>query len=293
MNWIRLALFLLSFLLCTWTEAQVIIDSTLLEQEEIQVLHTKRGDVFFGFLQQFTTDSILFETQNQVSLRVARSQLEWLGPAREAKWLEGGHSPYEKTLRSTENKYLVRYENLAYSFTAIPYPKGLTEYRNIDLLFNTVDVGIGEHFSLGGGLFVPLVFVVRGKAAVSAADNLHFGLGINGFIGLGPVEGLFAHYFGIATVGNAQRNFNVTFGRLANWTDPNENQGFATVGGSLAFADKWRIYADVGLGVNEPGVLPSFVVSWAHRRNRVELGLLGIWDSFFEPIPILSYAHRF
>lgn len=293
MSWIRQSLLVLTLMLSGFSQAQVSIDSSLLQESEVLVLHTLRGDVFFGFVRNITADSISFETQDGLRFQVSRASIQWLGPAREARWLQSGNSPYKEHFSSSENKYLIQYENLTYSFTAIPYPKGLAEYRNIDLLFNTIDVGIGEHVSVGGGMFVPLIFVLRGKAGFPVGNKLHLGLGINNFVGLGPIEGLIVHYFGIATVGDLHRNFNVTFGNISDWTEPEDNINLATFGGSLAFSDRWRIYADIGMSLGEAGIVPSVVMSWAHRRNRVELGLLGVWDGFFEPLPILSYAHRF
>ncbi|MEZ4995539.1 MAG: hypothetical protein R2824_34295 [Saprospiraceae bacterium] len=294
MRWIWQTLFLFAFLTPGLNQAQIIIDSTLLNSPEVQILETQRGDVFFGFLKAYDRDSITFETQRALSIRIARRTIEWLGPVREAKWLQGGSSPYNIRQRLADNKYLVQFENLAYSFTAIPYPKGLAEYRNIDILFNTVDVGISDHLSIGGGMFVPLIFVLRGKLTFSVNDKLHLGVGTNGFIGLASItEGLVVHYFGMATLGDGRQYFNVTFGRVGSWIEPEESFNIATVGGSISFAERWRIYADIGLSPGETGILPSFVINWTVRRNRVGLGLLGIWDGFFEPIPLLSYAHRF
>jgi hypothetical protein len=293
MSWIRQALLLLTLSFPLFSQAQILIDTALLQSKEVLILQTERGDIFFGSLKAVDSDSITFEIREEVRFKVARSNIKWLGLAREAKWLQGENSSNNQDARFTDDKYRIRYENLAYSFSAIPYPKGLAEYRNIDLLFNTIDIGVSDHLSLGAGLIIPIVFVVRGKLSFSANENIHLGLGTNGFIGLGPVEGLFVHYFAVATLGNPYRYFNVTFGRLGNWSDPEDSGNLATFGGSISFAEKWRLYADIGISPQNTGLLPSIVASWAHRRNRVELGLLGIWDGFFEPIPILSYAHRF
>lgn len=96
--------------------------------------------------------------------------------------------------------------------SAIPIKKGEGYYQNIWLLGNTVNYGITNHFSLGGGIGFPLCYMISAKAGYKVAKNVHVaggGVFAGAFYGIN--FGLGAAY-GAVTIGNDDNNFTLAGG---------------------------------------------------------------------------------
>lgn len=92
--------------------------------------------------------------------------------------------------------------------SAIPLRKREGYYQNAYLLANSVNVGLTDRFTVGGGVLIPLLFYVTPKYSFPVADHFYLGGGLlftQSFItdfnlsaGIG---------YGLATVGNPEHNF--------------------------------------------------------------------------------------
>lgn len=273
---------------------RVNIDTTVVAQSAIQVLQTRRGDIFYGQTQSLSRDSLVFLAQPALELHFALDQVEWLGLMENAGWLRDEINLPAGQGGARFSTDVHGHENLLYSFTAFPFSKRETEYRNIDLLFNTVDVGLGKNFSIGAGMVIPILFVARSKLAFEVNEGVHLGAGMTTAIAYGPdIGGIASHFFGIATFGNQRQYLNITAGQAIDWELDNGNPFVVTLGGSLAMGSNWRLYCDIGFSPGTEGSLPSFILSWYRGPNRLELGMLTIPTDFFIPIPIFGYSRRF
>jgi hypothetical protein len=267
------------------------IDSTILDSEQPQVLQTIRGDIFFGKTLSITADSVRFRIQGLDSFGFGREEVRWLGLAQNAGWLKD-EVDLPSGVEDLENFYWP--ENLAYSMTAFPYPRRATEYRNISILYNTVDAGLSDNFSIGGGLVVPFLFILRSKVAYKLGGSFHLGAGLTNFLGTTvDSEGIVSHLFAIGTFGSPQQYINITAGPAYQWGFPEDSPFITTLGGGISFAPNWKVYADVGFAPGEDGIIPTILVSWFKKKNRLEFGVLGIADGFISAIPLIGYAHRF
>lgn len=269
----------------------VYIDSTLVGSEEQQVLHTKRGDIFFGSTLSIATDSIQFQIRDLSAVTFPRSEVRWLGLVENAGWLRD-----EVTFPNGIYDYEVLHwsENLSYSMTAFCLSRGTEEYRNISILYNVFDAGLTDHFSIGGGMIVPFLFVIRSKLAFSVGEKFHLGAGMSHLIGTGAeAEGFVSHLFGIGTFGTPKQYLNITAGVAHEWEFPDDSPFIITIGGGVSFAPNWKIYADAGLSPGNEGIIPTIMLSWFKKRNRLEFGVLGVADGFISAIPMIGYAHRF
>lgn len=267
------------------------IDSSLLQSEGIQVLQTVRGDVFLGKTLDIQEDSIRFQIQNLGPISISREEIRWLGLVEQAGWLRD-QVKFPTGVYDLETLYWQ--ENLSYSMTAFAYPKNSHEYRNISILYNVFDAGLTDNFSIGGGMVVPFLFLIRSKLAFSLGDKFHLGAGVNNFLGINAdTEGVVSHLFGIGTFGSPQQYLNITAGVAHQWGFPEDSPFIVTVGGGFSFAPNWKIYGDVGLAPGEEGIIPTIMVSWFKKRNRLEFGVLGVADGFISAIPMIGYAHRF
>jgi hypothetical protein len=62
--------------------------------------------------------------------------------------------------------------------SAIPLRKGERYYQNAYVLANSVQYGISDHFSMGGGAVIPFAFFITPKWGYQVAPKLHLGYGM-------------------------------------------------------------------------------------------------------------------
>ncbi|MEN9730182.1 MAG: hypothetical protein RLZ91_1299, partial [Bacteroidota bacterium] len=79
--------------------------------------------------------------------------------------------------------------------SAIPLKKGDKYYQNAYFLLNSFQAGLSDHFSLGGGVFVPFALFITPKIGYKISDKVHAGGGI--LFATSLIRGL---NFGVGTV---------------------------------------------------------------------------------------------
>lgn len=97
--------------------------------------------------------------------------------------------------------------------SAIPLKKQEGYYQNAYLLANSVNVGVTDHITIGGGVVIPLLFYVTPKVSFKVAENIYLGAGIlftQSFIsGFGLSAGI---GYGLATYGSYEHNATIGAG---------------------------------------------------------------------------------
>ncbi len=97
--------------------------------------------------------------------------------------------------------------------SAIPLKKQEGYYQNAYLLANSVNVGITNNITIGGGVVIPLLFYVTPKVSFKVAANFYLGGGIlftQSFIsGFGLSAGI---GYGLATYGSYEHNVTIGAG---------------------------------------------------------------------------------
>ncbi len=197
-------------LLCVWifafqSVAQVNIRGRWNPKDTTQthILHTKRGD-------EFTTGRMLSRNKTVVAylldsdtLFFATKQVSWVQVVKPSKRLP------PTFLR----------ERLFLSPTAFPLEKGVREYRNNTLLFNSYRKGITNNLQMGFG-FMPGLLVnllwVDTKITIPVSNN--FRAGIGGMLGGGnyfdfydSYQGLgFAAGYGVVSIGSRYHFINLS-----------------------------------------------------------------------------------
>jgi len=306
---IRVFLSLLCLFFFTPEDAvsQVFSSSINLEDSTQQhLIVTKRGDRILGRIQKIegTTVTFIMKTGNVITY--AFQDIEWVG-LREEKSADSRHSKgYDSELpRLRVAPERNGCENLLVSSSAFNYEKGTGEYRNLEVLINIADVGLSDHFSVGGGMIVPFLFIVRLKATVDYNDIVHLGTGVNNFIPISEelAGDPFTHFYGVVTVGKPKAFLNATLGYVFPWNNTPTFHGeretvplLATFGGSITVAERFRFLIDVLYmkGNDFDEVMPSLSMSWLGRMSRFELGLFSsvTGESSFA-LPVVTYARRF
>ena len=94
--------------------------------------------------------------------------------------------------------------------SSIPIRKGEGYYQNAYLLANSLNVGVTNNISVGGGVVIPLLFYVTPKVSYKIGKNLYAGAGVlftQSFIqGFDLSAGI---GYGLVTIGNIEHNFTI------------------------------------------------------------------------------------
>ena len=97
--------------------------------------------------------------------------------------------------------------------SAIPLKKKEGYYQNAYLLANSVNFGLTDNITFGGGVVIPLLFYVTPKISYQVSRNLYLGAGIlftQSFISdLNLSAGI---GYGLITIGNGENNFTIGSG---------------------------------------------------------------------------------
>lgn len=290
------------------TSAQVFSSKINLDDPTQQhLLITKRGDRMLGRILKIEGTNVLFQMTIGSELSFAFQDIEWIGPEDEKRSVEKKQERrprqgYGLQVDPSENGC----ENLLFSPTGFNFPKGGGEYRNIEIAVNTADVGITDHFSVGGGMVLPVVFILRFKGTIDYNDILHFGAGTNTFIPIVDDSRALTHLYGAVTLGTPKAYLNATAGYGFIWGNrspigiPDDRETvplIATFGGAVTIAERFRFMIDIAyLGSDDVNnsLSPSLMVGWINTKSRFELGLISIIsDGEVLPLPVLAYARRF
>jgi hypothetical protein len=97
--------------------------------------------------------------------------------------------------------------------SAIPLKKGEGYFQNAWILANSVQLGVTDHFSIGGGMVIPILFFITPKFGYKVGDYLHLGGGliIASTISKEANFGVGAAY-GSVTLGTLENNFTINAG---------------------------------------------------------------------------------
>lgn len=88
--------------------------------------------------------------------------------------------------------------------------KGEGYYQNAYILSNSVNYGINDHFTIGGGIILPIIFYVTPKVGYSLSKYIHVGAGIfagGTYLNKGIGAGI---GYGVLSLGT--RDYHFTFG---------------------------------------------------------------------------------
>lgn len=302
-----LSLICLYFLALTEASGQVFSSEIdLADTTQQHLLITKRGDRIVGRIEKIEGTMVYFLMRTGNVINFTFQEIEWVG-LQDEKRAQSGSSrrPAPERPRLTVPRERNGCENLLFSPSAFNYEKDRGEYRNIQVILNTADYGLSDHFSVGGGIIIPFIFVTRFKGTIDYNEYLHLGAGTSTFIPISQdlVGPTFTHFYGVVTLGTPKAYLNATAGYGFSWgSSLVDNPGdlktvplVTSFGGSITLVDRLRVVVDVAYlkGNDFNDVFPSLSLGWIGRLSRFEVGLLSTLGIDTFAIPMLSYARRF
>ena len=180
----------------------------------------------------------------------------------------------------SENSHATRY---LFGTNGIGLKKGRGYYQNTWVLFNNVNYGITDNFSLGGGLIPVFLFGAPGspvwiipKVSTSFSEDLHFAIGglFGGVLGEDDNFGLGLAY-GVLSYGNPDHNltFGLGFGYAdGEWSDI----PLITLSAMTRIKEKFYLISEnyfISSSGSSVGLL-SMALRWSLESFAVDFGLV-------------------
>ena len=192
----------------TLSNAQ-ISEEKLIQEDLYIELGLVNDQSVVGILQDFQAASLQILTEKTGLLDISRSQIKSIQRI-EKEQIQGGTYVFP-------NPHPTRY---FFGPSAIPLKKGEKYFQNAYILANSMQVGLTDHLSIGGGVVIPFLFFVTPKIGYQVSEHVHVGGGIllaNSFIkdlnlGVGVA-------YGSLTLGS--KEYNVTLN--AGWGATKQN----------------------------------------------------------------------
>jgi hypothetical protein len=272
------------------------VDAKVIEGDTSQTheLRTLRGDVLYGTLLRRSNDTLFFQIRADLVLRYPAAAVQSVTVFESAPAPAPAPAPVdtEMVLPAAKPVPDPGRENLLFSPTAFGMRKNKGEYHNLNVLWNQVELGITDHFSLGAGVLLPVIFSLHTKLVTPVSPSTHIGGGANVFLILPEMRSSAYHLYGVLSKGTPDNYLNLTFGVAS--TFEGTLQPTFSGGGAWRFSSNWRVMADiVWLAHSDGGLLvPSFSASWFDAKNRVDFGFMA-FSPFPLPLPYARYARRF
>jgi len=179
-----------------------IVKMTRLSGDQLCILTTNDGKSFTGLLISHNDTELTLRTESLGDLVISNSKIRDIKLIEKEQMVDGKY--YFK------NPHPTRY---FFGPSAIPMVKGEGYYQNAYILANSVQFGISDNFSMGGGIIIPIMFFITPKFGYKVADNLYLGGGVlaattissDGGFGVGVG-------YGSVTIGNKENNFTINGG---------------------------------------------------------------------------------
>jgi hypothetical protein len=175
---------------------------TRLTGNQMCILTTNDGKTFTGLLLSRNDKESVIKTESLGNLTISNSKIKDIKFIEKDQMYNGRYY--------FPNPHATRY---FFGPSAVPLKKGEGYYQNAWIFANSVQMGVSDHFSMGGGIVIPVLFFITPKVGYKVNDNLYLGGGIlaastiSSDIGFGIGVG-----YGTITIGSQENNFTVNAG---------------------------------------------------------------------------------
>jgi len=274
----------------------------LSDSTQVHLLITNRGDVFTGRIIEIIDTRVSLLADGDIPLVFSFAEIDKI-------YVKGEESLKEKFIPSDEisesavppdNPDELRTQLMFLTSTAFTLSPDKKLYTNIDFLWNSLDIGITEHFSAGFGVLLPFIAIPRAKFAVDMTEKIHLGVGTNIFTFYDFYElNMATHFFGVATFGKPHLFVNLTGGYIlpVGAIEDRVVVGGLGVGGESAkfvYKVEFLVYQEANWrGEFYTRLFPEIAVAAKSRNKRYEFGVVGLPIFDFPLFPYLSFKSHF
>lgn len=285
---LRIWLWLLAAGLGSGLHAQAVFtldpDLRLGDTTQLHVLETQRGDRILGFALSLREASLLFR------LRASPDTASF--PLRDLRALYV-YDSIQHALPPGGTYGL----DLLYTQTG-RREAGRGSYRNILLLYNAVDLYLGDHFTAGLGYLAPLLFDLRLRGQFDFGPHLRLGIVGVGALSVVDIDGGAAfHLYPNLTYGSDERFVSAGIG-YGRWEWEDQGAMVFQFGGAYRIDERWRVYSDSYVVVSDFATQWLPTVMFSHfpgrtGRSRLDFGLLALPNVELPILPLAAFVRYF
>jgi hypothetical protein len=295
---------------------QFVQSSSIIDAGNYLFVEANNEASYYGKIIAISNDSILLKSDILGLIKIKTTDIKNILPV--------GTPVSDKESVWFENPNATRY---LFAPSAIPLKKKEGYYQNAYLLVNSVNVGITNNLTVGGGVVIPFLFYVTPKLSYKVAKNVYAGGGIlftQSFLtGLNLSAGI---GYGLLTIGNNEYNFTIGsgYGFAKNNTDYKETpMPIITLNGMTRIAKKLSLVTENwliprrGYNIDVPAISPegfeyeervfknnvfySLAASLGLRfmlsaKTSVDFSIVGIYsdpNTNFLALPYLDFVYKF
>ena len=245
------------------------------QSDDFYRIETRDGNVFVGQIISEDENEVVLRSESIGTVTIQRSNIRSITRIDQNRIRDGvyWHS----------NPQATRY---FFAPNAIGLEKGKGYYQNTWVLFNNVNYGVSDNFSVGGGI-VPLflfgssstpVWILPKVSFPVAKDKFYLGAGamIGGVIGSDPDP--LGILYGVGTLGNRDRNLSVAIG-YGYAGDEVSSTPLINVSGMIRVSRRVYLLSE-NYFIPEAGVtgIGSIGARWTSENFAVDFGLFSPLD---------------
>ncbi|MFN8256272.1 MAG: hypothetical protein U0W24_11315 [Bacteroidales bacterium] len=173
-----------------------------LSGQQYCVITTTDGKTFSGLLVGQNDTELQLKTESLGIIKIPSGKIKEIKLAKKEQLVNGKYF--------FANPHPTRY---FFGPSAIPLEKGGGYYQNAYLLVNGFQYGLTDHFSIGGGVVIPVLFFITPKFGYKVGKNVHLGGGFLIAASFVSDESIgFGVGYGSLTLGNNENNFTINSG---------------------------------------------------------------------------------
>ncbi len=179
-----------------------IVKLVRLSGDQYCILTTNDGKKFIGQIISQNETELNLKTESLGVLTIPNTKIRDIKLAEKEQFVNGKYF--------FPNPHPTRY---FFAPSAIQLERGEGYYQNAYVLANSVQVGVTDHFSMGGGIVIPVLFFLTPKFGYKVAKNVYLGGGLLVAASFIPDMhfGLGVGY-GSITLGSKEYNFTLNAG---------------------------------------------------------------------------------
>jgi hypothetical protein len=257
------------------------------------VVETKDGSRFVGKFIERRADTVVLQTETMGLIYLAESKIKSIDEAGKIKESSSSNSAWFRNPFATQGLFFP---------TGIGLKKGEGNYQNLMVGLNSVQYGITDNFSIGGGLEIitlvttgtPLALYLQPKLSYSLSNNWHVSGGVYLFASgrnFSSNSSIFTLPFANLTYGN--RDNNITVGTYI--STQNGGGQLVLIGGQIRAARKLAFVGELYLA--DGGALITLGARFITETFNLNFGIFSpaLIDSGADPfaIPYIGFTIPF
>ncbi|KAA3639985.1 MAG: hypothetical protein DWQ02_02745, partial [Bacteroidetes bacterium] len=218
MSFLKQWLLILLLIIPTLVSSQTFSPNlNLSDATQVHILTTNRGDIFIGRVVEIIDTRVSFLANGDIPIEFQFNEINKITVKGEGFLPHSDGDEKELALPGRPVQEPFNTQLMFLTATAFSLDRGKSLYSNVDVLWNSIDIGVTDNFQAGFGVLLPYMAIPRAKFTFDILDKVHLGAGINVFTVYDFYFNDFNmafHPFAVTTFGEPNLFVNITGGYI-------------------------------------------------------------------------------